>query len=400
MKKMILLPIVFFAVLARGQSLAIGDQLPEFSFTEAIPPGEVTSTLKNLSLSRFADQVILLDFWATWCGSCLEAMPKLEKLQQQFKGKLQVVAVTTQPVSRIQSFLKNRPTRLLMAIDTAGRLQKYFPHRTIPHVVLIDSKGKVAAITNSAHITESVISDLLANKPLSLPYKNDNVEFDFSADYFKVDSNTSESFNLQPAIPGIGTFSKVGQGIFKDRRLSLHNFQIDGMYRMAYNQSYFRVKYEMDQKEFDYNNPRNLFCLDVIVPDASKAALLAYMRKKLPVYFDIKARMEKRKTPVYILKKSGAPLNLKKSETFQEYFGGSSGSFESAGATLDQLAEYLEAFGKTGTPVLNETGILGYYELKLNWETEKKGAIKEILASLGLVLEKAERELDMLIISR
>ncbi|MBL0136320.1 MAG: hypothetical protein IPP79_21270 [Chitinophagaceae bacterium] len=52
--------------------------------------------------------------------------------------------------------------------------------------------------------------------------------------------------------------------------MSMHNFTIDGLYRMAYQLSNFRIVYDMDKKEFDYNKQENKYCLDVIVPKEKK----------------------------------------------------------------------------------------------------------------------------------
>lgn len=400
MKKSILFICSFLLVIhLSAQQLGVGDKVPDMNLPDCIFPETNNMIVKNLSLSNFKNKIIVLDFWATWCGACISSMGKYESLQKKYKDQLQIIAISHEEVNRIQRFSKNRPTSLLLVVDTAESFRKYFDYRTVPHVVLIDKNRIVRAITHSEEINEQVIEKVSSGAPVSLSFKKDDTSFDIDADYFAVDSTTKETFNLQPGIKGVGGFSKIGKGIFKDRRISLHNFLIDGMYRMAYNDiSYFRTVYEMDKKEFNYDNPKNKYCLDVIVPVADKNALYAYMRKKLPEYFDIKTRLEKRKVTVYLLKRNAEPLAFKPTAEVNDLYGASSNHFTGNGVSMKSLAEFLENFGVFGTPVLDETGVAGRYDVHLEWEPEKKGSYKEAFNKAGLTFEKTEREIEVLVI--
>ncbi|MFM9911697.1 MAG: TIGR03435 family protein [Chitinophagaceae bacterium] len=399
MKKiMMALSCMLIAEIGITQQLTIGDKVPDLNFPDCIVPNNNKMIVKNISLSNFKNKIILLDFWATWCGPCISAMKKYESFQKKYKDKLQIIAITHESVKRIQKFSENRPTSLLIAIDSSETLRKYFMYRTIPHVILIDGNGIIRAITHSDEITEQVIEKISKGESISLSYKKDNTDFDIEADYFSVDSTTKEAFTLQSGIAGVGTFSKIGKGIFKDRRLSLHNFLIDGLYRMAYNVSFFRVVYEMDKKEFDYENPKNKYCLDIIIPSADKNALYTYLQKKLPEYFDVKTRLEKRKITVHILKRNNEPLTFKPSSVVNDTYAASSNHFTGEGVGMKNIAEYMESFGILGTPVLDETGINTRYDIHLEWEPEKKGSFREAFSKAGLVVEKVEREIEVLVI--
>lgn len=381
-----------------AQELTIGQKLPGFEFETMIEPQSPGKLQSHVPVEKYKGKIILLDFWATWCGPCISAMKKYEDLSKKFPGKLQVIAITKEPVKRIQSFVKNRPTQLLIAVDTQERVSQYFPYRTIPHVILIDRTGTIRAITHSDEITESVINAVWNDQTISLTHKKDDTKFDYDDDYFKVDSLVNRSFNIQPGIPGIGTFSKTGRGVFENRRISMHNFSIEGFYRMAYQKTYFRVVSELNKEQSDYAEAKNKFCLDVIVPKGEESSLHTFFQSRLTESFRIDAVLEKRKMIVYVVKRINDSLLLKPSQDKNDLYGASSNFFSGNGVSAGSIADFMESFGLTGTPVVDETGLTGRYDINMEWEPEKKGSFREALAKIGLGFEKVERETEVLIL--
>src|SRR6185312_10987349 len=66
--------------------LSIGDTVPDITLTNVY--NYPSSTIK---LSDLKGKLVILDFWSTWCGSCIEAMPESEKLQNGFGNKIQII---------------------------------------------------------------------------------------------------------------------------------------------------------------------------------------------------------------------------------------------------------------------------------------------------------------------
>jgi uncharacterized protein (TIGR03435 family) len=385
---------------ALSQVLTVGDKVPDVVFADCILPGSPEMVVKNIALKNFAGKVVILDFWATWCGPCIGSMPKYEGFQKKYSDQVQVIGVTHEAVKRIQTFARNRPVSFMLAIDTASALRKYFEYRSIPHVVVVDKSGTIKAITHSDELTEEVLNNIINDRPVSVTLKKDRVDFDFEKnDYFKAPPDTKESFNLQAGIPGVGSMSMVGKGAFSQRRLSMVNFTIDGLYRMAYRVSYYRMVSDIDPKEFAYSEPKNKYALDVIVPVAGDN-LYAYMQQQLPKYFDIKARWEKKKMPVMVVKRTQGPLLLSPSTEQSDYFGASSNHFNGTGVKVSALAKFLEDFGIVNMPVLDETNVSGRYTIQLEWQPEKKGHMQEVFRNAGFELVKEEREIEVLVLYR
>ncbi|GAG41856.1 unnamed protein product, partial [marine sediment metagenome] len=92
--------------------------------------------------------VVVLDFWATWCGPCLQAMPQIDRVMHEFKDHdVQLVAVNLQegPES-IKSLLKRLKLNPTVALDIDGAVAAKYAAIAIPQTVIIDSDGKVVRL--------------------------------------------------------------------------------------------------------------------------------------------------------------------------------------------------------------------------------------------------------------
>lgn len=143
--------VLFGAVLLNAQQLEVGDQVPEF--TLELPGNDQQS----LSSSDLKGQVILIDFWGTYCSPCVKGMPHLEDLQAEFDGQLTVIAVNYEGKERLERFLTKKSFDFTFVLGS-DQLREFFPFRSIPHTVLIDDVGKVVAITSPENITSEVIA--------------------------------------------------------------------------------------------------------------------------------------------------------------------------------------------------------------------------------------------------
>jgi Protein of unknown function (DUF3738) len=137
------------------------------------------------------------------------------------------------------------------------------------------------------------------------------------------------------------------------------------------------------------------------VPVADRSVLLNTLRARLSEHFAYKTRIQKVKDTVFVLSRIGPPdSSVARSPTSSEKGGRKNwGRFEDRNvAPGAAMAEYLEAFGIIRKPMLNETDDRTPYDISFKWEPEKKGAVDEFLKKLGLKMDKAIREYEVLII--
>ena len=93
---------------------------------------------------ELAGKVVLLNFWATWCGPCKEEMPSLARLQSQFDpAQVRVVTVTTDLYPQgIKQFLDHLGINLPVLFDEDQELSRRFMVRGLPTTVLIGQDGR------------------------------------------------------------------------------------------------------------------------------------------------------------------------------------------------------------------------------------------------------------------
>lgn len=89
-------------------------------------------------------KVLLIDFWATWCGPCKKAAPTLMKLQDKHEGKLEVVGIGgSESKQDFVNYLKNHRYNYAQMFDARKTLSGAIGVRGIPHVLVVSTDGVV-----------------------------------------------------------------------------------------------------------------------------------------------------------------------------------------------------------------------------------------------------------------
>ena len=103
----------------------------------------------TLDLAKLKDKnVVILDFWATWCGPCVRAMPIIDKVASQYKDKgvlLYAVNIQEKP-EEIKAFLEEAKIDVSVALDKEGEVAKAYLAAAIPQTVIIGKDGTVQVV--------------------------------------------------------------------------------------------------------------------------------------------------------------------------------------------------------------------------------------------------------------
>jgi len=137
----------FVAADAAGQGRSAGTESalvgqPAPNFTLNLLDG------KKFRLSDYEGKIVVLDFWATWCGPCIQVMPVLERIVAAHKkDNVILVAVNLQETpSRIKSTLERLQLNPLVALDIDGVVAAKYAAVAIPQTVIVGRDGSVARL--------------------------------------------------------------------------------------------------------------------------------------------------------------------------------------------------------------------------------------------------------------
>ena len=417
LKQLILLmPFIFLIGKTSAQepvNLTVGDQVPDFIISKII-----NSKQKTAKISNFDHQLLLIDFWGTGCSGCIQEVPFIEQLQQQFGDKIKIFMLTTESEKKILEFWKNNKilkNTTIPSIVEDENFTKHFKSSFYGLQVWIYNR-KVVAITNPEYVSAEHIEQALTGQILNWPVRYDYFKFDSSRPIFKVDSNQLD-LNTKPLkyagitaylekVKETGEFS-AGQSIFRDKekktiRYLILNQAILSSYLLAYNYimpstSMQHIVWEVkDRSKYTYYSHfggyrvdwihKNGISFESLNPDTGQTDIQIQqtMIADLNRLLGLNVHFEKRKEKVWVIRSiaKNSKINTKNSQTDD--------------ILIDDLAQDMSE-QQNNQYVINESGndkirlpkAMGF------WTDFEK--INAGLKVYGLVLKEEERELDELI---
>jgi peroxiredoxin len=130
----------------------------------AAPDFTVRDSEHSVTLSQLKGQVVVLNFWATWCAPCVEEVPSLVRMQQRMKSKgVTVLAVSVDADdNEYRRFVKNHSVNLLTVRDPDQKSNALYGTSKFPETYVIDRNGVVRRkFIGAVDWTEPEIIDFL-----------------------------------------------------------------------------------------------------------------------------------------------------------------------------------------------------------------------------------------------
>ncbi|HWW38291.1 TlpA disulfide reductase family protein [Pedobacter sp.] len=416
----LLLLIILFSMSTYAQdqkikALKIGDKVPDF-LIENIKNSEFKTRRAS---DLYGGGLLIINFWETYCVPCVREMPVLNKLAAKFKGKYNMLCVSSQDDHTVDTFIKRNTHDQLMftAIDTV--LCKYFPHKVVPHNVWIDKNGVVVAITDDYEVNEKNI-ELVLKEKVDLSIKDEDLTFDWQKPLKTADSNFIYRSVITP-------FKNIGNGgtlalnpLSQTSRFMAWNALKTDLIWSAYmktsrpseyklidiftkdSASFFFPAKEGQMREYGVEKYKkweraNSYCYELffnrkVNPDQ----FYDIMAKELCLFFNVKVEMTKKPTECWVLTKLNKKILQSRTKgTEKQGYGFNDSKFIAKNQPLDEVVKILYSFFSKQPPFVNETGI------KFNIDMEKdfkealesgKGITIEVmrayLNSIGLELKK------------
>src|SRR2546421_6579100 len=124
------------------RAMAPGSKFPDFE--------EKDLAGKPLSVANYKGKIVLVDFWATWCGPCVGELPNVLKTYQKYHSKgFEIIGISLdQDKTKLTDFIENRKMSWQQYFDGKGwanKLAAKYGVQSIPATYLLDGEGKIIA---------------------------------------------------------------------------------------------------------------------------------------------------------------------------------------------------------------------------------------------------------------
>lgn len=100
--------------------------------------------LPPATLATLKGKIVVLDFWATWCGPCIAGIPHTNELAEKFKDKVVIIGVChPKGGENMEKMVKDKGIKYPVCLDTDGKTAKAYGVNGFPDYYIIDAAGKL-----------------------------------------------------------------------------------------------------------------------------------------------------------------------------------------------------------------------------------------------------------------
>ena len=409
-----LLPILSGAQSPPVKALSIGDAVPDITITNVYNYPSST-----IGLSDLKGKLVILDFWATWCGSCIQTFPEMHDLKKEFGDKLQIIMVNSyypDSISKVKSFLDRRKERTGLPFDLTYALQdtillNMFPYKQIPHDVWINGEGQIVAITGAEEVNSTNIKEFLQHGAIVLPLKNDNLLFKPELPLLVGQNGSKDpSFLYRSVITGYkkDLGCSIGQTMDSDGKITrvyVINYSLLGLLQKAYREAFSlplnRLIIEADSavKNLILSPDAPRFCYDLNTAPSTATEIQIFEQQDLFRMFRLSARNEIRDIDCYTLKIYNSE-KIKKSKNVAPQMDAEPESEHKflLNQPVSKLTSLLERL--LNKPVVNETDYPGKIDLEIPPDIYSFSIpeIRKFLELNGFQLQAERRKMKAIVV--
>jgi uncharacterized protein (TIGR03435 family) len=382
-----------------------GTPAPPLQFTQLLqaPPGARTDW------AALRGKVVVLEFWATWCGPRVTSIPHLNQLAASLDpARFQFISVDDEYPKVVQEFLTKRKMAGWAGIDTTGGVFKRYGVEPRPTTIIVNQEGRIVAATQPDNLTvadlvavadgESVkfsaSHDELASKDAKVPVVAGKAPAARAKPLYLLALNEASSDPYPAASCGFEDHDGLTGGI----RAKMYMRSTEKLLSVAYN--------DIPEDRFLSTSPLPEGPYDLCISYASanskgvRLAMAPFLQAAITYGLNLRVESKTVTMKAYVLKATGTsktllipqpPIQLSKG--FYE-----DGKVYLINGSVDDLATALE--NGLEIPVVNETGVEGRFDAELEFPAKDVNAAKAaLLKALGLELIQEDRPIQMLEVS-
>lgn len=342
------------------------------------PAPDVELSLEQAPKPRLASwkelqgQVVVVDFWATWCEPCVDSIPHMNALVEKFKGRpVAFISVTDEAREKVLgAFLEKHPMKGWLAFDEGGKAFAAFAVRGRPQTFILDSSGAIAAKLYPAHLTAEALEDALAGRKPREGF----------AEPLAADGRSEALLEVRISTPSGATRYGNGPDGFRGTKVELRTAlaQVCGL-----PEGRVSVPEALDRR------------YDISVKAPGGAAACEVLQRALEAALPLKVRSRRRPLEVLVVKSVGAPAFVPTPEQAEFELSYGDRGVKASKMALPQILEVLEKY--VGSPLIDETRSKEGFTFELEWDPrEADAARRAFLALKGVKVETERRELETL----
>ena len=380
----------------------IGDVPPPLVLSETVqgpPPNEI-------SWDKLKGKVVVLEFWNINCVPCVQAIPHLNELVVQFSNRVVFISISDDNGDYLKKFLKRKPINSWVVLDgLLNPTRTAFDVHGIPHTVIVDASGKIAAVTHPAILEAKNLEAILAGEPSGLPPPQLNSPDERNVVAVTNPAPTKVEISIKGPFPrpDRGAFGSRGWG----RAESFPDYEAGKATLADVIPEIFDISPKLVFAKTKL--PEGLYDISAIAPPDKLPELKRQFADKLKATFGIAIQTKKQNVKVYVM--TVCSTNAPGIKQVQHGRGGGQrpGGFYLTGTEMDGIASFMEL--SLDKPIINETGLAGRWSVDVKWQMAESElnsdsnpdpdkVIKAVREQLGLELTSTNRILEVLEITK
>ncbi|MDF2849733.1 MAG: hypothetical protein K0S31_418 [Sphingobacterium multivorum] len=393
-------------------ALKPGDKIPDAVWNQSLELNYFNGKKKTIKFADLKGKLILLDFWATWCPSCIEGFPHLEDVLAINKDEIAVLLVNSTQTKDTQKRVQDLKKKYQAAYGFQTSLpylfgdtifQQLFPHNAVPHVVWINKDGILVANTYPNALSKENITAVLhtgnadfhqkkmrANKEVAL-ITNEMLNNGFYAG--SVFQTYQEGLDASS-----GNYSFDG----KRTRYQLLNLRFSQLVALAFQKELKGIPWRhwqfaassgvnSKQRLLTPNRYENSFCYEMVVQDSlPKSRARHFFAEDFKKFFGIKLSVENKPTDVWRVSFNSATEKIRSKGGIPEVFlGDSQTEMKFRNIPLELLVDNLSLFFHRPLVIGASKEILVDMTIPKDFEGWEEDTRKAFLRAMGLELNSS-----------
>lgn len=344
---------------------------------------------------KLKGKVVVIEFWATWCGPCISEIPRLNQLVDQLSNEpIVFISISDDSEEKLSGFLKNTPIKTWVGIDSSRANWSGFNVHSIPTAVVVGANGGIVANTDPKNLTAQILRDLVNDRTVSLPRpetRDSNLDWDQDEIDWKDGVSPTSEVIIKP-------ISTATSGIWlrpEKNYLTADGASLELLVQLAYQTDHYHLDWRMSQPE-----KPELYRVAARVPKGHERQLLPLFQNALLATFALKVHWQRSERDVFVLR---AVVNDKPKLTVSDpngpvLFQAVKGLATAKRQPLSRLSDFL-CNSVVHAPVVDETGLNGEYDWELPYQPgQPNGTLQMLKDRLGLELAKATRSVNILVV--